>query len=82
MSFPTTLLENLGAVTSFVLSIGAVAMVWAKARTVLTQTGELIAVVVDAMADNSLTASEVKEIIKEGGDVVSALKMALAATKE
>lgn len=81
MDIQTVLMDNLGSITSFVVSITAVGYIWTNARKVLTQAGELIAVVVDAMQDNSLTAEEVKRIIKEGGDVVGAVKQALANSK-
>lgn len=81
MDIGKLIMDNMAMISTFVFSIGAIAGILVKAKSVLTQAGELIAVVVGSMNDNTLTAEEVNLIIKEGGDVAASLKQAIANSK-
>ena len=81
MNIQSLLMDNLGSITSVFLGISALAYAWSAARNVLTQVNELLAVIIGSMQDNSLTSEEAGRIIKEGGDVVGAVKQALANSK-
>lgn len=81
MDIMQVLTDNLGTITGFLLSVGVIAAFWVKVKAVLKEVNELIAVVIDAMEDNSLTDDEVKAIIAAANDVPAALKDAIADAK-
>lgn len=73
--------DNLGTITGAILGITAVSAIVFKLTSVLKETQELIAVIIDAMKDNTLTYSEVKEIIDAADDIPTAIKAALNDSK-
>lgn len=87
MDIGKLILENLGQVPSFVLSLGAVAAVakvaFAKLQEVsdaLSKVQALIAAVIGASKDNTITADEALTILQDSKDVYSAFKLLLSKT--
>ena len=68
------LLNNIGLISGFALSISVVAFYGGKILAVLKETAELLQVTVSAFADSKLTKEEVTSIIKEAKEVVAAIK--------
>jgi hypothetical protein len=72
---------NLGTITGAIFGIAAVSAIILKITSVLNETRQLFAVVIDAMSDNTLTYDEVKVIIKEASDIPTAIKVAMEGAK-
>ena len=65
---------NLDVILTFVIGIAAVWAVVSKASIVLKETGELFVVFAAALADGKITKEEIAQVVKEGKDVVDAVK--------
>lgn len=71
------LMDNLGTLTTSVLSVGVVWIFVAKSSKVLKEVADLLTAVVVALADKRLTKEEVETIIEEAKDIPLAFKMAI-----
>ena len=77
--------QNLGVVSSYVLAIGTVAAVFTQvigklkaAEETCEKVSKLLAVVVDASKDNSISYDEVMAVINSGKDVVVSFENLMA----
>lgn len=66
--------ELIEAVSGFLLGLAIVTPFLLKAKRILKEVGELLTALSDGLADNSLSHAEVKNIIKEAGDVIGIFK--------
>lgn len=82
MDIMKIIMDNLGVITQFLLAIGAVAGAWSIAKIAMKKVYSLFGVIIGAMEDNTLTASEATAIMLAGGDVVAAIRTAIAARKK
>jgi|GEM_PF-4889372 urease gamma subunit len=56
------------------LTAAGFAAKWRKAKRLLKESAELLTAISNAVEDDEITKEEVREIIKEGKDIIDALK--------
>lgn len=68
-------MENLIEIVSgFILGLAVLTPFLLKARSIFKEVGELMLELNESLEDGKLNASEIKEIVKEAGDILGIFK--------
>jgi len=67
-------LETLGLLVTAILTVTAIAGYALKTRKLLVEIKELFVAIIDASTDETISADEIRRIVKEASDIPAAVK--------